>query len=92
LATRWLEPDNPYIQDSVGWYFYRAGDYDAALEYLERSYRQMPSAEVAAHLGEVLWAAKRRDEARRVFKEGLARNPKSDILLETMKRLGVSVP
>jgi tetratricopeptide (TPR) repeat protein len=87
-----LEPDNPYIQDSVGWYFYRVGDYDAAIEYLQRSYRQLPSAEVAAHLGEVLWVAKRQDQARRIFKEGLARDASSEILLETMKRLGVSLP
>src|SRR3546814_12187439 len=51
-----LDPDNPYILDSVGWYLFRVGDYEAAIEYLERSYRQLPSAVVAAHLGEVLWA------------------------------------
>src|SRR5690606_7793484 len=49
-----LEPDNPYILDSVGWYLYRSGDYAGALEYLNRSWHQLPSAEVAAHLGEVL--------------------------------------
>src|SRR3546814_8040296 len=52
-----LDPDNPYILDSVGWYLFRVGDYEAAIEYLERSYRQLPTADVAAHLGEVLWAA-----------------------------------
>src|SRR5690606_11440492 len=58
-----LDPDNPYILDSVGWYLYRTGDFEAAIEYLERSYKQMPSADVAAHLGEVLWVTDRRDEA-----------------------------
>src|SRR3546814_18194897 len=32
-----LDPDNPYILDSVGWYLFRVGDYEAAIEYLERS-------------------------------------------------------
>lgn len=87
-----LDPDNPYIQDSVGWYFYRVGDYQAALEYLERSYRQLPAAEVAAHLGEVLWVMKRRDDARRIWSEGLSLDASNQVLLETLKRLGVKLP
>ena len=87
-----LDPDNPFIQDSVGWYFYRVGDYQAALEYLERSYRQMPSAEVAAHLGEVLWVVQRRDEARRIWKEGMGHDANNEILLKTLQRFGVSLP
>ncbi len=86
-----LEPGNPYILDSVGWYLYRTGDYQAAIEYLERSYHQLPSAEVAAHLGEVLWVSKRHDEARRIWREGLAKDPKNEILLQTLKRLGVKL-
>src|SRR5690606_16741028 len=56
-----LEPDNPYILDSVGWYLFRVGDLQAALEYLQRSYERLPEADVAAHLGEVLWVKGRRD-------------------------------
>lgn len=87
-----LDPDNPYIQDSVGWYFYRVGDYQAALEYLERSYRQLPAAEVAAHLGEVLWVMKRRDDARRIWSEGLRLDPSNQSLQETLKRFEVKLP
>src|SRR3546814_12725870 len=61
-----LDPDNPYILDSVGWYLFRTGDNEAAIEYLERSYRQLPTADVAAHLGEVLGAGKRAAEARQI--------------------------
>lgn len=86
-----LEPDNPYILDSVGWYLYRMGDHQAAIEYLERSYSQLPSADVAAHLGEVLWVNDQRDEAIRIWREGMAKDPKNDTLLKTLKRLGVSL-
>lgn len=86
-----LEPDNPYILDSVGWYLFRTGDYQAAIEYLERSYVQLPSAEVAAHLGEVLWVSKRQDDARRIWREGMAKDPKNETLLQTLKRLGVNL-
>lgn len=86
-----LEPENPYILDSVGWYLYRTGDYSGAVEYLQRSWHQLPSAEVAAHLGEVLWVMQRKDEAREVWKAGLKHEPKNAVLVETLKRFGVRI-
>ncbi|MAK55151.1 MAG: hypothetical protein CML17_04820 [Pusillimonas sp.] len=83
-----LEPENPYILDSVGWYFYRTGDYDSALQYLRRSFEIMPEAEVAAHLGEVLWVMGRKDEARDVWRQGKEKDANNETLVETMKRLG----
>lgn len=87
-----LEPDNPYILDSVGWYFYRVGDMEAAVEYLRRAYEGLPDAEVAAHLGEVLWMSQRQDEARRIWREGLERNAESETLRKTLERFGVRLP
>lgn len=87
-----LDPENPYIQDSVGWYFYRVKDFQAALEYLERSFRQLPAAEVAAHLGEVLWAMGRKDEARRIWQEGRRLEADNPALMRTLQRLGVTLP
>ncbi len=84
-----LEPDNPFILDSVGWYLYRTGDNRAALDYLQRSYDQLLSADVAAHLGEVLWKLKRHDEAKKIWRAGLAKDPKNEALLDTLKRFGV---
>ena len=84
-----LEPDNPYILDSVGWYLYRTGDYAGAVEYLRRSWYQLPSGEVAAHLGEVLWMMQRKDEAREIWKQGLDHEPENEVLLKTLKRFGV---
>lgn len=87
-----LEPDNPYILDSVGWYFYRVDDLEAAVEYLERAYDGLPDAEVAAHLGEVLWVSERHDDARRVWREGHERDPENETLRETLERFGVRFP
>ncbi len=86
-----LEPDNPYILDSVGWYLFRVGDHQAALEYLQRSYEDLPEAEVAAHLGEVLWTLGRRDEARRIWAEGLQQDGGNRTLLETLERFKVDL-
>ncbi len=87
-----LEPDNPFILDSVGWYLYRTGDYAGALEYLRRSWHQLPSAEVAAHLGEVLWMMQRKAEARSVWKEGLEHEPDNEVLQKTLQRFKVRLP
>ena len=67
-------------------------DLQAALEYLQRSYEKLPEADVAAHLGEVLWAKGRRDDAMLVFRAGLAKDAQNRTLQETIKRLGVVLP
>jgi tetratricopeptide (TPR) repeat protein len=83
-----LSPEEPAILDSMGWIKYRLGEYDEALTYLRRAYRAFPDPEVAAHLGEVLWAAGQQEAALVVWKQGLARSPTHSILLETIQRLG----
>lgn len=84
-----LEPNNPYILDSVGWYLYKVGDYQAALEYLMRAYEQLPDAEVAAHLGEVLWAKGRKEEAIEVWRNAWEPDRPNHSLKRVMQRFGV---
>lgn len=84
-----LEPNNPYILDSVGWYLFRTGDYEAAAQYLERSYKELPAADVAAHLGEVYWAMGRKEDAMAIWSQALEKDPANDVLLKTMRRFGV---
>src|SRR5690625_5756417 len=86
-----LEPDNPYILDSVGWYLYRVGDLEAAYEYLYRSYVQLPAADVAAHLGEVLWVKGRKEAAMEIWQAAHEQEPDNDTLIDTLERFGVSL-
>src|SRR5699024_8937619 len=67
----------------------QAMDLEAAVEYLARSYEQLPAADVAAHLGEVLWVKGRKDDARKVWQEGLDADPDNDTLQETLDRFNV---
>ena len=89
LITKALEfaPDDPYIQDSLGWVEFRSGNLAEALRILRDAYLAKPDAEIAAHLGEVLWAMNRRDEAKTTWNEGLGLNPDNETLQETMRRL-----
>ncbi len=86
-----LKPDDPAILDSMGWVKYRLGDYPAALSYLRRAYKAFPDPEVAAHLGEVLWAMGEQRKARTVWDRALADRPDHKILNETLQRLGVEL-
>ena len=83
-----LSPQDPYIQDSLGWVAFRMGRSDEALRILRAAYQARPDAEIAAHLGEVLWSQDRRSEAASIWREGLLLKADNETLLETMKRLG----
>ena len=84
-----LMPQDPFILDSLGWVRFRRGDQVGALVHLERAYGMRKDAEIAAHLGEVLWTLGRRDEARRIFAEALAAHPDNRLLTDTGRRLGI---
>lgn len=91
LIARALElaPNDPFILDSMGWVRFRRGDPAAALGHLERAYALRQDAEIAAHLGEVLWALARHDDARRILLEALARHADNRVLSDTVTRLGI---
>jgi tetratricopeptide (TPR) repeat protein len=82
-----LAPEDPFILDSVGWAQYRSGNLARAQEYLERAYRVRPDPEIAAHLGEVLWARGQRAEAGQLWQTSLQSHPQNEVLLETLRRL-----
>ncbi|HMS05497.1 MAG TPA: tetratricopeptide repeat protein [Burkholderiaceae bacterium] len=82
-------PDDPFIQDSLGWVEYRMGNLPAALRILEAAYKRRADAEIAAHLGEVLWKRGEQERARVIWREGLQTQPDNDTLRETLQRFKV---
>jgi tetratricopeptide (TPR) repeat protein len=82
-----LSPTDPFIQDSLGWALYRLGRLQEAETWLRRALSQRPDAEIAAHLGEVLWAKGERDSARAVWQPQLETHPDNAVLKETVRRL-----
>jgi tetratricopeptide (TPR) repeat protein len=82
-------PGDPFISDSLGWVEFRMGNRAEALRILETAYKSRPDAEIAAHLGEVLWTMGQRDKAQAIWKEGLLLNAENETLQETLKRLRV---
>jgi predicted Zn-dependent protease len=84
-----LSPGEPFIIDSMGWVEFRLGNLPEAAKLLRQAYAGRPDAEIAAHLGEVLWASGAQDDARRVLAEAAQRDPGNDALRDTLTRLKV---
>jgi tetratricopeptide (TPR) repeat protein len=82
-----LAPADPFILDSMGWAQYRMGNFDDSEKFLRRALADRPDPEIAAHLGEVLWAKGERDNAKEVWQSQLKETPDNPVLLETVRRL-----
>jgi tetratricopeptide (TPR) repeat protein len=84
-----LQPHEPSIVDSMGWISFRQGRLDEAEEFLRRAWALDRNPEIAAHLGEVLWASDRKDEAVKVWREAQEIDSQNGVLLETLERLQI---
>lgn len=80
-------PDDVAVIDSMGWVMYRLGRLPEARDYLTRAYTMTPDAEIAAHLGEVLWAMGDRDAALALWKKARTEHPGNRVLEDTVRRL-----
>ncbi len=71
-----LEPQDGYITDSLGWVYYRLGEYDAAVKKLERAVELKPQDPVINdHLGDAYWKVNRQHEARFQWRRALSLEP-----------------
>ena len=82
-----LAPDDAFIIDSMGWVLYRQGQVKEAIEQLQRAFTLRPDAEIAAHLGEVLWTSGDRAGGERILQDAVGKFPDNEVLQNTLKRL-----
>ena len=82
-----LSPKDAFILDSLGWVNFRMGKNTLALEQLQQAFSMKPEADIAAHVGEVLWAMNRRSEAEEMWRQGQKIDANNATLRETLQRL-----
>ena len=82
-----LSPKDGFILDSLGWVNFRMGKNALALEQLQQAFSIKPEADIAAHIGEVLWVMNRPTEAEDMWRKGQQLDANNPTLKETLKRL-----
>lgn len=81
-----LLPDNGFILDSMGWVHFRLGHNEQAIKFLRQALEDRQAAEIAAHLGEVLWVTGAKDEAMKIWAQGSEWEAENSILKNTIER------
>lgn len=86
-----LKPNDGFIRDSLGWYYYKQGKHDLALKELKKA-RELVADDVAIskHLAEIYHAQKNYDLAKKYYMEAL-KNSKMESdrqdVLKSMEKL-----
>ncbi|MDB5730056.1 MAG: tetratricopeptide repeat protein, partial [Noviherbaspirillum sp.] len=86
-----LAPDDPFIMDSMGWVQFRMGRLKEAEAMLRRAHEIRPDAEIAVHLGEVLWVIGQKEDARKFWRDAQKKDPQNDTLKSTLARFNLSL-
>ncbi len=90
-----LAPNNGAITDSIGWAYYRKGDYETAQHYLEMAAQQEPGMpEILSHLADTYFKLGQQDEALKLWRRALdfaqqgADVPSKQFLRELERKVG----
>jgi tetratricopeptide (TPR) repeat protein len=82
------DPTNGLIIDSLGWAYYKLGQYDQAVRELERAIDLMPAdPTINDHLGDAYWRVGRKLEARFQWNHSIASKPEPDELAKVEAKL-----
>ncbi len=88
-----LRPSDGYIVDSLGWAYYRLGQYDDAVKELERAVSLKPDDPVLNdHLGDAYWRAGRRLEATFQWSHARDMKPDAEVLAVVETKLQDGLP
>jgi tetratricopeptide (TPR) repeat protein len=86
-------PDDGYIVDSLGWAYYRIGNYEEATKHLERAVELKPDdPTINDHLGDVYWKTGRQLEAQFQWSHAVALKPEPEELKKIEDKLKNGLP
>jgi len=87
LKAAALLPDDPAILDSLGWVYFRLGQYEESIKWLSKAFEFLQDAEIAAHLGEAYWMSGQTQKAKSIWDKGVNLSGNQAVLKATMQRL-----
>ncbi|MFO0408154.1 MAG: tetratricopeptide repeat protein [Labrys sp. (in: a-proteobacteria)] len=95
MITKAVEqkPDSGYIVDSLGWAYYRIGNYPEAVKHLERAVELRPNDSVINdHLGDAYWRVGRKLEATFQWRHALEKKPEPEEQVKIERKLKEGLP
>ncbi len=88
-----LKPDDGYFVDSLGWAYYRLGDFKQAVSYLERAVELRPEdPTINDHLGDAMWRVGRTFEARYQWDQALTLKPEPEEIDKIRQKVAEGLP
>lgn len=81
-----LKPGDPAITDSLGWAYFKLGQLNEAILFLQQAYDEMQDAEIASHLIETYWVAGHKEEAVALLQEAVQLFPEHELIEEVLQR------
>jgi tetratricopeptide (TPR) repeat protein len=86
-------PDDGYIVDSLGWAYYRLGNYEEAVKHLEKAIELKPEdPTINDHLGDAYWRVGRVLEANFQWAHARDLKPDADELPKILEKLKSGLP
>ncbi len=84
-----LEPENGYILDSMGWVYYRKGEYEKARRYLDKAVSRVSDDPIILeHLGDVYNKIDLPAQAVKYYKQALENSPADeDVIMEKIEAI-----
>jgi len=73
-----LQPASPFVQDTIGWIYFKQAKYDEALRYLDKSLRILDRPLAHYHLAGALFKSGDPTRARREYELALKQDPKNE--------------
>jgi tetratricopeptide (TPR) repeat protein len=88
-----LRPRDGAIIDSLGWAYYRLGQFPRAVRILERAVTLSPrNWEINDHLGDAYWRTGRFTEARHQWRRALTMEPDKSVVAKIKAKLASGLP
>ena len=86
-----IKPNDGFIRDSMGWYYYLQGNYQRALEYLSKAYKDSgEDEEIAHHLAQTYQALGLYQKAIVYYQKVLEKNKDKKVqqrIAETLEKM-----
>jgi len=86
------EPDSAAYADTYGWILYKMGRYEGALLKIYQAWQVQKDGEVGKHLGDVLFALDRKEQAVEIWHEALELDPENELLIQRLRNAGALQP